>query len=141
MTSDYYFKPFFNWYSRVMRCIPVIEEKFNRKAIRDSIDVLNAGNAIGVFPQGGLMPDNDFSDARSGVALLVMKSKAPLIPIKITGTAKAFPKGARFIRPRPIEVRIGAPVQIDMSDNNSAGSKHDRLEKITQALMKSISDL
>lgn len=141
MTSDYYYKPVLNWYSRVMRCIPVMEDAFNRDAIRCSLKMLASGRSIGIFPQGGLRPGNDFSEAMNGVALLALKSGANVVPARLVGTGKAMPKGALMARPSKIELRLGKAIEVNGAKTHSKLSKHDQLERLTARLMDSISQL
>src|SRR6185503_4690980 len=48
MTAKYYDKPALNWFFRMSRCIVVDEEGDNKKALRDSLDVLEAGKVLGI---------------------------------------------------------------------------------------------
>lgn len=141
MTSDYYFKPVLNRYSRIMRAIPVMEERFNREAIRAALDVLAAGKPIGVFPQGELRAEGRLGQGMRGTALLAEKSGAPLYPVKLRGTGRALPVGARFIRPAAVEVRIGEPIKASDLEEESHTSRHGRLQTITAELMERIKRL
>lgn len=139
MTSDYYFVPLLNLYSRIMRCIPVMEERFNREALREAMRVLDHGRTIGIFPQGGLMPEGDFSGGMRGISLLISQSKVPVLPVRISGTAGAFPKGARMIRPKPISVSIGKPVlPDDLTRPDDFPNRREYMDALTIAVMKAI---
>jgi 1-acyl-sn-glycerol-3-phosphate acyltransferase len=37
----------------------------------------------------------------------------PIVPVAVLGTADVLPKGATFISPAPMQVRIGDPVDPD----------------------------
>jgi 1-acyl-sn-glycerol-3-phosphate acyltransferase len=47
----------------------------------------------------------------------------PIVPVAVLGTADVLPKGASFISPAPMQVRIGEPV-----DPNSASGLQLRAE-------------
>jgi 1-acyl-sn-glycerol-3-phosphate acyltransferase len=141
MTSDYYFKPFFNRYSRIMRCIPVMEGDFNRQAIQSSLDVLAAGHAIGVFPQGGLNDHVDADSGLRGIGLLIARSKVPVMPVRIRGTARVLPRGASIVRLHSVDVHLGEPRFFHDLERPARASRHHRLERVTRAVMSAIAEL
>ncbi|MFH1998653.1 MAG: lysophospholipid acyltransferase family protein [Planctomycetota bacterium] len=142
MTSDYYFLPFLNTYSRIMRCIPVMEGRFNRQALRSALRVLRHGLPLGIFPQGGLRPENDFEAGMRGISLLISQSRTRVLPVRISGTHEAFPRTARMIRPARIEVRIGRPIQTDeLADPGASPTRRSHMESLTQAVMNAIREL
>jgi 1-acyl-sn-glycerol-3-phosphate acyltransferase len=141
MSSDFYFKPVMNRYSRIMRCIPVMEERFNREAIRTGIEVLAAGRALGVFPQGMIRPSGDVEAGMRGIAMLAAKSGASVIPVRIRGTGRALPRGARFIRPTRLEVHRGDPVEYQAPSPGSGRSRRGYLVEFTESVMNAIENL
>ena len=46
----------------------------------------------------------------SGAALLAIRSRAPVIPVQIEGSAVAWPHGRRWPGAAPVNVRIGSPI-------------------------------
>jgi 1-acyl-sn-glycerol-3-phosphate acyltransferase len=141
MTSDYYFKPVLNRYSRIMRCIPVMEGRFNREAIRSAVAVLAAGRPVAIFPQGEIRNEGDLSSPMRGMALLAAKSNAPVLPVRISGTGKAWPKGARFLRLASIEVRLGRPLTLGAFRTHPPQPFRQDLEAFTHAVMQAMSQL
>ena len=141
MSSDFYFKPFLNRYSRIMRCIPVMEERFNREAIRSGLEVLADGRPIGIFPQGMIRPSGDVEAGMRGIAMLAAKSEAPIIPVRIRGTGRALPKGARIIRLKRIEIYRGEPLAYQAPSPGSGRSRRSHLAGITDAVMQAIENL
>lgn len=45
-----------------------------------------------------------------GVAYLALKTRLPVVPIRIEGTEKALPPGSFILRRDTISVRIGEPI-------------------------------
>lgn len=139
MISSYYFKPgLLNRYSRIMRCIPVMEGRQNREAIRSALEVLAAGRPVGIFPQGAIRPSGSLREGMLGTALLALKSGVPVFPARIRGTAKILPRGARFLRPGTIEVRLGEAVPYQAIDPGAYASRHDFLAAVTDSVMAAI---
>jgi 1-acyl-sn-glycerol-3-phosphate acyltransferase len=65
--------------------IPVSRGTADRGMITDSLAVLKAGNALGVFPEG-TRGAGDFSEVHHGLAYLAMRSGAPIVPVACLGT-------------------------------------------------------
>ena len=141
MSSDFYFKTGLNRYARIMRCIPVMEGRFNREALRSALEVLEAGHALGIFPQGMIRPSGDVEEGMRGIALLASKSGVPVIPARILGTGRALPRGARFIRPTPLELRRGIPQVYQEPDPMAGRPRRMHLVEITESVMSAIENL
>lgn len=74
--------------------------------------LVTAGEALVVYPEGSRSRDGSVHRLRSGVARLAATTGAPVVPAGVTGTAAAWPIGAR---PRPwpradVRVHLGAPL-------------------------------
>ncbi|WP_439674571.1 lysophospholipid acyltransferase family protein [Embleya sp. MST-111070] len=65
--------------------IPVQRGVADRRMITDSLDVLAAGGALGVFPEG-TRGQADFSAVHNGLAYLALRSGAPIVPVACLGT-------------------------------------------------------
>jgi len=95
-------------------------------AVKRSLQVLQSGGAVGIFPEGTRNPQGTVP-AQTGVALLASLAQAPVVPACIRGTDGA----ARLAR---IYVAFGAPLK------PPAGGKarRDDLAKFTADVMKKI---
>ena len=98
-------------------------------AIKRSLEVLEAGGAVGIFPEGTRNRSGDVVP-QTGVALLAALAGAPVVPASVRGTDRA-PRLGR------IDVAFGAPLELP------AGRKatRDDLAKFTLAIMNAIEDL
>src|SRR5438876_90233 len=74
------------------------------------LDRLLAGGAILLFPEGTRTRDGKLQPGRAGIGLAVIKSNAPVIPVRVFGTFEAFGRHMRFPQLHPIAVKYGAPV-------------------------------
>lgn len=98
-------------------------------AIKRSLQVLQAGGAVGIFPEGTRNRRGDV-EAQTGVALLASLAGAPVVPACVRGTDRALRLGR-------IDVAFGAPLELP------AGRKatRDDLAKFTLAIMNAIAAL
>ncbi|MBW4468280.1 MAG: 1-acyl-sn-glycerol-3-phosphate acyltransferase [Pegethrix bostrychoides GSE-TBD4-15B] len=95
---------------RLYGAYPVKRGSADRSAIRAALAQLEAGWAVGVFPQGTRSSDGRISIPKLGAALLAAKSQSPLLPVSLWGTEFIVTKGRKLPQPVPITVRIGAPI-------------------------------
>ena len=76
------------------------------KAIKSTIEVLEKGNYVGLFPQGTRIPDKvpSVDDAKGGVGLFAYRSKCSILPVHIKT------KNYRVRLFRKVTVIIGEPI-------------------------------
>jgi len=134
MTARYYDLPALNWFFRMSRCIVVDDEKpDNRKALRDSLESLDAGQVVAIFPEGHISPDGALRAAQPGMGWLARKSGAPVFPVWLGGTREVLAKGERRLRSSHVTVRMGAPrLATDF------GASRDAEAALTAAIMADI---
>lgn len=79
-------------------------------ALKKAIATLKEGKVIGLFPEGTRSPDGSMGEAKGGIGFLIAKGNVPVVPLYISGTYEAFPKGAkRFGRSR-VRARFGRAI-------------------------------
>jgi 1-acyl-sn-glycerol-3-phosphate acyltransferase len=91
--------------------VPVHRGRPDRTALRTALAVLEGEGAMGVFPEGtrGAGVLEEISD---GLAWLALRSRAPVVPIAVLGTAEALPKGGRPRLRAPVRLVFGPPATL-----------------------------
>ena len=102
---------FAKWYFNSVRVIPLDRTRGDLAALRKAISMLKDGHVIGLFPEGTRSPDGQMRKAKGGIGFLIAKGDVPVVPIHISGTFDAFPKGSSRFRPARITARVGKPLQ------------------------------
>jgi 1-acyl-sn-glycerol-3-phosphate acyltransferase len=71
------------------------------------LDRLLGGGIILLFPEGTRTRDGRLQAAKSGVGLTVIKSDAPVVPVRVFGTFRAYGRHLRWPRPGRLTVQYG----------------------------------
>jgi 1-acyl-sn-glycerol-3-phosphate acyltransferase len=105
----------FSAWGRWAGVIELDREGSDRDALKKSLAALADGRAVLVFPEGTRSTDGEVQEFRAGVALLALRSGAPVLPISIDGTRRIWGKGMK--RPRfgkgPVRMMFGEPVKYE----------------------------
>lgn len=127
------------WFYRLFRSIPVCLRGSNLPTVRQCHAALDAGEVIGVFPEGGITRDGGLLLGNPGAVALVLRKNVSIIPVGLVGVSEAFPYGAIVPRPKRIEVRYGDP--IPPSELNIGANRKERLTRATERIMREIAAL
>lgn len=131
--------PILGWLLPKLNVIPVNLEGGDRSAIKAVIRVLNAGECALLFPEGTRTPDGTLQAAEPGLGLIIAKTRAPVVPMRIFGAYDAWPIGGRIRLFRKITVVVGEPIHFSDADV-STGGKETYL-KLSQRVMDAIAAL
>lgn len=99
-----------------LNVIPVNQQGVDRSAIKALIRVLKAGNAALVFPEGSRTLDGNLQPAEPGLGLVIAKTLAPVVPMRIFGAHDALPRGGGGLHFVPITIVIGEPIFFSAAD-------------------------
>ena len=81
-------------------------------ALDIAMEVLERGEAFGVYPEGTRSRDGRLYRGRTGVAQLALVSGAPIVPVGLIGTERLQPVGTTVPRIIKVQVRFGAPIEV-----------------------------
>ena len=95
---------------RSWNSVPVDRDGGGAKGLKKILDRLFAGGAIILFPEGTRTKDGKLLPARSGVGLTVIKSTAPVVPVRVFGTFEAYGRHVKFPRPHRVVLKYGQPL-------------------------------
>jgi 1-acyl-sn-glycerol-3-phosphate acyltransferase len=127
------------WVLPKLNVIPVNQEGVDRTAIKAMIRVLNAGNGVLLFPEGSRTLDGNLQPAEPGLGLIIAKTLAPVVPMRIFGAREALPRGGGGLRLVPITIVIGEPIFFSAADLQPPGK--NSYAAISDRVMSAISTL
>lgn len=118
--------------------IPVHRGVAERGPLVAALETLEAGGAVGVFPEG-TRGSGDVASVRHGIAYLAVRSGAPVIPIVCTGSD-------RIIAPRlpwrrtPVRITFGEPLQVSAGTGASRSRVAAAAEEIRASMATLLQD-
>ena len=110
--SDYFFKSVSRsaFSSIVVNGLPFDREGGGGESLQVCRELLrNPGNILIIFPEGTRSPTGEVGRFRAGIGRLLEGTDTAVVPCYLEGAHRAFPKGARWPRPRKLVLHIGQP--------------------------------
>ena len=95
---------------------------------------MRAGISAVVFPEGTRSRTGELLPFKKGPFVLAIAARVPLVPAYSAGTFTLMPKGSRRIRPHPIALLFGAPI-------DTAGMDYDDRERLMEETRRAIEAL
>jgi len=97
---------------RWLGAIPVKREDAQgaASALKQLISLLESGENVLVFPEGSRSLDGKLQPLEEGVAMLSVKTNAPIIPVWVHGSFSALPKHAKMYKPCKLVVNFGEAI-------------------------------
>jgi 1-acyl-sn-glycerol-3-phosphate acyltransferase len=100
MAWDALFKiPVFSGLIRRLRAFPVDIDSADPKATREAVRLLDAGEAVMIFPEGGRSLDGRLQRFKLGAFRLACSRSIPILPVTIIGGWESWPPGRMLPRP------------------------------------------
>lgn len=64
-------------------CIKINRNICDIESIKKAVNVVNKGHVMAIFPQGGIKDEDEINSIKSGVILMAMQAKVPILPCYI----------------------------------------------------------
>jgi 1-acyl-sn-glycerol-3-phosphate acyltransferase len=126
------------WLISKLNTVPVDRERGDLSAFKSVVRLLNSGQGVLIFPEGTRSVDGRLQSARAGLGMLIAKTSAPVIPVRIFGTHEALPKTGG-LKLHPITVVIGKPIRFGESELQS--DTRELYQRLSDRVMAEIAGL
>jgi 1-acyl-sn-glycerol-3-phosphate acyltransferase len=137
MAREYYELPILHSVFRVLDAIPVKRDGTDLGATKAALRRLRDGHVIGIFPQGGIREAGTEIEGKAGVALLALRTGAPVVPLFIDGSPNTHSVLRAILTPSRTTVRFGAPFAFDRIEDRKPTRLE--LEEVTSRILGAIS--
>ncbi len=131
------FRGVFGVVIRSLGALPVVGGGGDKAVMRAALSELEAGRCVLVYPEGTRTSDGALAPFKSGIALLLRRSKATVVPIGIEGAYDAWPRHASRPRwRRRIETEVGDPIDVESLLADGVPAAMLRLEREVDELRR-----
>ena len=117
---------------------PVRRESADPAALRAALRVIQAGQALLVFPEGTRGDEGTLREGKPGAGMLAVLSGAPVVPAYIEGSGRALPRGRWLPRRAKIRVTFAAPFTVEA---NGGAERKERYREASRRMMAAIARL
>ena len=118
------------WLFKQLRMIPVDRHNSDMEAMRACMRVTKEGGILGIFPEGTRHHEGLMTEMESGIGLIALRSRVPLMPVYITGKLKLF---------RRLHVYVGEAIPTE--DLREEGVNRETCEKLMQRITQTYARL
>ena len=132
--------PFFGGLIRRLGAKPLRREGGDAGALRTALRVLKDGGALLMFPEGTRGEEGILGPAKSGAGMLAVLGGARVIPVLISGSGRAWPRGRRFPRPARVTVTFGPPIPVVVRERVNGKSDYEVVSRQMMAAIASLRD-
>jgi len=109
VTDKYQSYAFFRWFTNTAGGIWIDRTQADFGAFRQAVEVIKAGQALGIAPEGTRSTTASIQEGKEGTALLAVRTRTAVVPVAIEGTEVAVDQMKRLRRPRVV-IHFGKPL-------------------------------
>jgi len=131
--------PLVGWHLRAAGQLMIDPESvaLSRKALREAVETLRRGLPMVIFPEGERSPTGEMQPFRRGAFYVAVEAPADVVPVAISGTYRAFPRGSSHMRPGPLQVIIGDPIPVAGYTRRDLDALAERTQAAVAELLRS----
>jgi 1-acyl-sn-glycerol-3-phosphate acyltransferase len=132
-----YQRPWIGPLLKRLNTVPVDRDRGDVSSIKAIIRLLRSGHRVIIFPEGTRSSDGQLQPARAGLGMIIAKTLAPVVPVRVFGSFEALPR-VGGLKLRPVSVVVGKPMRF--SEDALKGDR-DVYQKLSNQVMEKIASL
>ncbi|MBX3231949.1 MAG: AMP-binding protein [Labilithrix sp.] len=115
-----------------------------RASERQAGEILSSGKTMLIFPEGTRSTDGDLHEFKPLLGHLALTYGVDILPLYLSGTREAMPKGSKVPLKRELEARIGPPIAVTdmrrLTKGLSAGDASREVAKLARRAVQALKD-
>ena len=123
---------------RSWRVIPV-DQSGTGRGLKTFLSRLRSGDAVIMYPEGTRSPTGQIRAPQPGIGLIIIKSTAPVVPIKLFGAYEAYARHHWLPRPYQVQIKFGEP--LDFRDLRAKANETKDKEELKKLYHEAATDL
>lgn len=141
--NDLFPVPVLNGIIQRLGWIPLRPGRLDREAFGKAISLIQAGKVVVIFPEGRRSHDGRLRQPKSGIGVIVSQTGCPVVPAYLKGTFDVLPTGARWLKFRPVTVKLGDPLTFESGHpkEHDKGDAKRFYQLVSRTVMKQIAAL
>jgi 1-acyl-sn-glycerol-3-phosphate acyltransferase len=129
--------PLFGWLIRRLRAFPVDIGASDARATREVVRLLQAGEAVMIFPEAGRSPDGRVGRFKLGAFRLATSLGVPVLPVSIHGGYESWPPHRLWPRPGRITITYHPMERADPARDPRAAAR-DLAERVRAVIVQAL---
>jgi 1-acyl-sn-glycerol-3-phosphate acyltransferase len=130
--------PLFGRFIHALNARPVRRDGADGRALKTALKLLGENRAILLFPEGTRGVEGRLGEGKPGAGMLAVLSGAPVVPVCVSGTARALPPGRALPRLARVSVTFGPPLVFKAAGDER---RKERYREATEEMMRAIAQL
>ena len=128
----------FGRFISALGAFPVRRGAADREALRRSIEVVERGEPLVLFPEGTRRFGPTIEHLFDGAAYVASRAGVPVVPVGIGGSERAMRKGKKLPRPVKIHIVVGKPLHVPLNASGRASRRavHELTEQLHVELQR-----
>ena len=136
--SEYFRSSVVSFIFKRYHAFPIVRHTADRTALKHSFDMLKAGQALIIYPEGTRIESGVLATPEPGAGFIAQKAGCAVQPVGLTGTRECLPKGARWPHRVPVTITFGKPFVILQKRADGSRVSH---QEASDAIMAAIAEL
>jgi 1-acyl-sn-glycerol-3-phosphate acyltransferase len=132
--------PIFGWAMAENGVFGIRRGAADIEAFRLAKRILDEGHVLVVFPEGTRSRTGGLAEAKDGIAILALRTGAPILPVGVSGTDRFWPIGSRRFHPGgAIALHVGTP--FTLPEPVPGADRRAAQHAATEEIMRRIAEL
>jgi len=110
--SELFENRYLKWLITNLHAFPVRQGKGDVRAIKETVERLQEGHVLNVYPEGHRTEDGELGVVQPGIALMIRKAGVPIVPVAIIGSFNSWPRSVKLPRAGHVRVLYGPPIDV-----------------------------
>ena len=123
-----------------MNAIPVDRDGRSGAGLKVALKTIEREQCLVLFPEGTRSLDGARQPVKSGLGMMVVKTKCRVTPVRVVGTQEAYGRTQKFPRPKKVSVHYGDLLDFTDFIEEAQSADTRRQKEIYQEISDTIMD-